>query len=93
MQSYEETAPPENEHWQPSPEALTIDQISREYIRKKVASLPDKYRLPLYLYYMEALPMKDIARTLHIPVGTVKSRLFQAKKILKERLEDSDYEK
>lgn len=92
VQSYEEAYQTDIDSWQPSPEELAMDDMTREYIRKKVASLPDKYRLPLYLYYMEELPMKEISKVLHIPVGTVKSRLYQAKKLLRERLEDSRYE-
>lgn len=92
VQSFEETCQACNEQCLPSPEEQTMDNIAREYIRKEVASLPDKYRLVLYLYYMEGLPMKDISKTLHIPAGTVKSRLYHARKLLKERLEDSHYE-
>lgn len=92
VQSYEETYQNDFSNQQPSPEEQAMDDITRKFIRKKVAALPDKYRLPLYLYYMEELPMKDISKALHIPVGTVKSRLYHAKKILKERLEDSCYE-
>jgi len=91
MQPFEETYQTDHAGWQPSPEEQAMDGITREYIRKKVASLPDKFRLPLYLYYMEELSVKDISRTLHIPVGTVKSRLHRAKKILRERLEDMRY--
>lgn len=93
IQSYEDTYQLDNSRWQPSPEKQAMDEITRTTIRKKVAALPDKYRLPLYLYYMEDLPIKEIAGILHIPTGTVKSRLFQAKKILKERLEDLSNER
>ena len=92
VQSFEETYQTDISNCLPSLEEQAMDDITREFIRKKVAALPDKYRLPLYLYYMEDLPMKDISKLLHIPVGTVKSRLYHAKKILKERLEESCYE-
>ena len=56
-------------------------------VRDAVKELADKYRMPVYLYYMEELTMPEIARVLKIPKGTVKSRLYQARKLLKEKLE------
>jgi len=55
-------------------------------LREAVQNLEDKYRLPIYLHYMEELSVADIARVLKLPQGTVKSRLFQARKILKKEL-------
>ena len=62
-------------------------------LRKLVKELPDKYRIPVLLFYMEELSLEEIAGIVHAPAGTVKSRLHRAKKILKQRLEDSHYEK
>ncbi len=87
MQPLEEAYQTDRDDWQPSPEEQALEDITREYVRKKVASLPDKFRLPLYLYYMEELSIKEISSILHIPAGTVKSRLYHAKKLLRERLE------
>ena len=62
-------------------------------MRELVKELPDKYRIPVLLFYMEELSLEEIAGIVHAPAGTVKSRLHRAKKILKQRLEDSHYEK
>lgn len=62
-------------------------------VRKAVNKLPDKYRIPILLFYMEELPLTDIARILNMPEGTVKSRMHRAKKLLKQKLEDMQYEK
>lgn len=61
-------------------------------LRNAVHSLPDKYRLPVLLFYMEDLAIKEIAGILKLPEGTVKSRIHRAKKILKGKLEESFYE-
>lgn len=56
-------------------------------VRRAVRQLDDKYRLPVYLHYMEGLPLQEIARVLKIPKGTVKSRLYQARESLRNMLE------
>lgn len=59
----------------------------RRYVQRAVDGLPEKYRVIILLYYMEELPVTQIADLLHIPSGTVKSRLFQARKLLRKQLE------
>lgn len=50
-------------------------------------SLEEPLRLPAVLYYIEGYELKDIARMLHLPTGTVKSRLHRARKRMKETWE------
>lgn len=75
----------------PSAERAVEDRmISGEecrIVRQAVKMLPDKYRIPILLSYMEDLPIADIAALLQIPEGTVKTRIHRAKRMLKERLE------
>jgi RNA polymerase sigma-70 factor (ECF subfamily) len=49
-------------------------------------SLPDKLRLPAALYYIEGYKTHEIAYILHIPQGTVKSRLSAGRRALREIL-------
>ncbi len=53
-----------------------------------VNKLEPAYREATILYFYENLPVKEIAKILHIPEGTVKSRLHRAKKILREEICD-----
>ena len=62
------------------------------FLRGQVESLPENYKEPVLLYYNADMPLEQIAKTLGCPVGTVKSRLFRAKQILKQRLEENGYE-
>lgn len=75
----------------PSKEHTTEEQIvlweNCRMIRGEVDRLPDKYKIPVLLFYMEELPLTEIAAALKLPEGTVKSRIHRAKKILKQRLE------
>ena len=47
-------------------------------------ALPDTLRLTMVLHYVEGYEVKEIARMLRIPTGTVKSRLMRGREKLKE---------
>lgn len=53
-------------------------------LRKSVDNLPPKQKIVINLIYFKDLSEADVAEILKIPVGTVKSRLHKAKKLLKE---------
>ena len=55
-------------------------------IGEYVSGLEEKYRLPLLLKFDEELQEKEIAMILHIPRGTVSSRISRALKILREEM-------
>jgi RNA polymerase sigma-70 factor, ECF subfamily len=56
-------------------------------VRKHVKRLPDEFRMPLLMLAVDGLTIPEIAAILEIPEGTVKSRIFYARKRLKETLE------
>ena len=49
-------------------------------------ALPDTYRLPLLLHYMEGYKVAEIGKMLGLPQGTVKARLHRGRKLLKGQL-------
>lgn len=59
-------------------------------IREAVSALPDSHRLVVELGILQELPYSDIAEALEIPIGTVKSRMFNALKRVKATLAASD---
>lgn len=64
-----------------------------EYIINKIKSLPEKYKDVVICVYYKELSLKETAKLLNIPIGTVKSRLSRAKIQLKELFEGrTDYE-
>ena len=70
------------------------DTLDLEAARKRIVSrLPSKYRVPLILQYTFQMSLKEISAVEHIPVGTVKSRLYQAKAIVKKEMEETGYGK
>jgi len=58
----------------------------RERLRKLVQSLPEKARTVMILRYQEDLDPEEIARTLEMPVRTVKSHLQRSLALLREKL-------
>lgn len=70
-----------------STEDLYLHKEQKILVQDAIKELPDKYRLPIYLYYILQLPIEEIAIILKKPKGTIKSRLYKARHLLKERLE------
>lgn len=55
-------------------------------LREEIAGLPEKFRLPLVLCYLDGLPQDEVARRLDWPIGTVRSRLARGRDRLRRRL-------
>ena len=55
-------------------------------VRELVDSLPEKLKVPIILFYTIEMSVSEIASTLEIPDGTVKSRLHTARKLIEEGL-------
>ncbi len=62
-----------------------VDQI--------IQTLPEKFKVPLILFYLSGCSIEQIAAIIRKPPGTVKSRLFKGRSLIKKRLEDAGYEK
>jgi RNA polymerase sigma factor, sigma-70 family len=61
-------------------------QEENRIVREEVNSLPEKFKIPIILYYTSEFSVSDIAETLKLPIGTVKSRLFKARKLVEKGL-------
>ena len=70
-----------------SPERIVLKQNEIDMIQGFVKTLPEKYRIPIYLYYSADMQINEISKILGLPEGTVKSRMRKAKKQLKEKLD------
>ena len=75
------------------PEHIVLQQNEVDMIRKLVALLPEKYRMPIYLYYSADMQINEISGILGLPESTVKSQMRRAKKMLKEKLEAIGYDR
>ena len=68
------------------PEGTFFSQIVDEKVLEAVDALPPEFREVLVLSDMEGMSYAEIAEALHIPVGTVKSRLFRGRRLLQAAL-------
>jgi RNA polymerase sigma-70 factor, ECF subfamily len=75
------------EAFEPPDQSGLFDREALMDIRKYVGRLPDEFRMPLIMLAVEGLTIPEIARILEIPEGTVKSRIFYARKRLKDTLQ------
>jgi RNA polymerase sigma-70 factor (ECF subfamily) len=71
-----------------TPESILIAQADRGLVQQALAELPVPAREILLLCEVEEMSYQEIAETLAIPIGTVMSRLFRARKALRDLLRD-----
>ena len=69
-----------------SPHILAERDESWRWVRQAILALPVQQRMVVVLYYINDLSLKEISEILEIPVGTVKSRLHYARRVLKKQL-------
>lgn len=73
-----------SEKVEPPPEQAAVPNLE---LRQALDALPEKWRLPLTLHYLEGFSVAEIARITHTAEGTVKSRLHKARAMLKAEWE------
>ncbi len=76
---------PEMNH-QSQPDDVLINKLEYDRLLKAMDSLDTKHRSVLVLRYFNDLSYQEIAEALEIPLGTVKSRLNQSLRYLKEQM-------
>ena len=69
-----------------TPDAQALDRELGAHIRRAVARLPEKLRETWALAVAQGLPYQEVGEILGIPVGTVKSRMFQATRAVRDDL-------
>ncbi|HEX9784791.1 MAG TPA: RNA polymerase sigma factor [Opitutaceae bacterium] len=71
---------------EPAPEPEVIEGIETGEIYAALAEVPEVFRVPLTLFYLEEFTYAGIAEVLEVPIGTVMSRLSRGKEKLRKRL-------
>src|SRR5260370_33763385 len=61
-------------------------------IQEHLSQLPAKYRIVLILRHLQDMTYEQIHEILTMPIGTIKTHLFRARNLLKERLQALDNE-
>lgn len=60
---------------------------SQELVQEQLSQLPPKYRAVLILRHLQDMTYEEMAEVLTVPIGTIKTHLFRARNLLKERLQ------
>jgi len=68
------------------PEGRTFEHVLDRQVVAAIDELPDEFRVTVVLTDLEGLSYQEVSELLGVPLGTVKSRLFRARKLLQERL-------
>ncbi len=71
-----------------SPETTLLNQEQRQALVTAVSHLPQSYRLLITLRYAQEMSYADIAAVTDMPLGTVKTGLFRAHRLLAEFLSE-----
>lgn len=65
-----------------------FDSIEAEHVQAALEALPEEFRMASMLFFLGEMSYEEIAATLDIPVGTVRSRLHRGRKALQAELWD-----
>lgn len=71
-----------------NPEEKHMRECSRDAIRDALKELPERYRVCVDMFFFYDMPYAEICDVTGLPVNTIKSHVFRAKKLLKERLDE-----
>lgn len=72
--------------WWGNPEREVINKFMDEDIQRAIHSLPEPFRIVIVLCDIEGLSYQEIAKTLSIPIGTVRSRISRGRSLLQRCL-------
>ena len=72
--------------WWGNPEQEFLDRLVRADIERAMDALPDVYRATVVLVELQGFSYGDVADTLGIPIGTVRSRLARGRALLQKAL-------
>ncbi len=72
--------------WWGNPEQEFVNNLLQEDIQRALDGIPDNYRIIVILADMEGLTYQEIAESLDVPVGTVRSRLSRGRGMLQKSL-------
>jgi len=70
------------------PENELIRNAAREAVLESMRELPERYRACIDLFFFYDLSYREIEEITGFPVNTIKSHVFRAKKLLREKLAD-----
>ncbi|MDR2479009.1 MAG: sigma-70 family RNA polymerase sigma factor [Treponema sp.] len=71
-----------------TPERILLRNAAREAVLEAITDLPERYRVCVDLFFFYGCSYQEIESITGFPVNTIKSHVFRAKKLLREKLEE-----
>jgi len=68
------------------PEAQFERKELQRLVQQALAELPENYRIPMVLRYLEELSYQEIADVMDLPITTIETRLYRGRSLLQKRL-------
>lgn len=69
-----------------SPADALMDRLDEECVAQAMASLPPQYRVIATLHFVNQMTYSEIAETLELPIGAVRSRLHRGRRMMQRSL-------
>ncbi|MDR2494927.1 MAG: sigma-70 family RNA polymerase sigma factor [Spirochaetaceae bacterium] len=82
----EKDGPPARAEERAAPERAVLRDMVKEAVREAVRELPERYRVCVDLFFFYGRSYLEIEAITGYPVNTIKSHVFRAKKLLREKL-------
>lgn len=70
----------------PLPDEAFIQSENQREVHELVSELPDKYKTVIIMYHFNNMSYQDISSALNIPERTVETRLYRARRLMKDEL-------
>lgn len=82
----EEGREPRSESRTSAPEDTAVRNAVQDVVHRAILNLPERYRKVVIMRHLQDMSVEEIATILDEPTGTVKTHLFRARAMLRERL-------
>lgn len=71
------------------PDEIILEDENQKHIHKLIYELSDKYKTVLMMYHFNEMSYQDISKALDLPERTVETRLYRARRMLKDKITKS----
>jgi RNA polymerase sigma-70 factor (ECF subfamily) len=72
-----------------TPEQAFINNQKTELIRRAINELPEKYKILIVLFHNKGMSYEEMTKVLNEPMSIIKNRLYRARLMLREKLEEA----
>jgi RNA polymerase sigma-70 factor (ECF subfamily) len=73
---------------EPTPEMQLVETETVDEVRRVLARLPEAYNIVIRMHFFDGMSYPEISTATGLPVNTIKSHVFRAKRILRKHLSD-----